>query len=79
MVFGILIKIISTDNQEFGKLLDLFSKITYKGDKINLDYGSVSLKSLLSSKLLFSSFQSYICINIFEIKYSRRFTKLLYI
>jgi hypothetical protein len=30
-----------------GKLLDLFSKITYKGDKINLDSTIVSLRSLI--------------------------------
>jgi carbonic anhydrase len=58
MVFGILIKIVPSDNEEVGKLLDLFSKITYKGEKVNLDYGTVSLKDLLPKDL-----QSYYTYN----------------
>ena len=44
---------VSQDNQEAGKLLDLFSKVSYKGEKVNLDYGTVSLKSLMPSKHFF--------------------------
>ncbi|CAF1179239.1 unnamed protein product [Rotaria sp. Silwood1] len=47
MVFGILIKIIPTDNEEFIKLFDLLSKITYKDEKINLNNGTISLKNLI--------------------------------
>ncbi|CAF0810685.1 unnamed protein product [Rotaria sordida] len=47
MVFGILITIVPSDNQEFNKLLELFSKITYKGEKINLNYGTILLKNLV--------------------------------
>ncbi len=41
-----------------GKLLDLFSQITYKGEKVNLDYGTVSLKDLLPSKSFFRIFSN---------------------
>ncbi|UJR31914.1 hypothetical protein I4U23_019388 [Adineta vaga] len=47
MVFAVLIKIASSDNQKLGRLLDLFPKITHRGEKIDLDFGTVSLKSLL--------------------------------
>jgi hypothetical protein len=43
---------VPSDNEEVGKLLDVFSKISHKGEKINLDYGTVSLKSLLPSNII---------------------------
>jgi hypothetical protein len=43
---------VASDNQEIGKLLDLFSKVNYKGEKINLDYGTISLKNLMPSKII---------------------------
>lgn len=39
------------DNPDFGKLFDLFSKIIHKGEKINLDYGTISLRNLLPGKV----------------------------
>ncbi|CAF2870836.1 unnamed protein product [Rotaria sp. Silwood2] len=47
MVFGILIKVIPTDNEEFAKLLDLLSKVTYRDETINLNHGIISLKNLM--------------------------------
>lgn len=41
---------IPEDNPTMAPLLDLFSKIPHKGDKINLDAGTLSLKSLLPRK-----------------------------
>ncbi len=55
-LFFVLIKrkyfqIAQSDNEDVGKLIDSFTKITYKGEKINLDYGTVSLKNLMPSKI----------------------------
>jgi hypothetical protein len=58
-----------------GKLLDVFSQVTYKGEKVNLDYGTVSLKDLLPSK----SFLEYFLIILKSNFVFRRSTKLLYI
>ncbi|CAF1336581.1 unnamed protein product [Adineta ricciae] len=58
MVFGILLKVVSSDNQEFGKLVDLFSNISYNGEKIDLDYEKVSLSSFLPNDM-----QSYFTYN----------------
>lgn len=45
------LQVTQDDNPELGSLLDLFTKIPHKGDKINVDPGVVSLKSLLPSKV----------------------------
>ncbi|CAF1629380.1 unnamed protein product [Rotaria magnacalcarata] len=47
LVFAVLIKIVSNDNSDCIKLFDLFSKITHRGEKINLDYGIISLRDLM--------------------------------
>jgi hypothetical protein len=65
---------VSQDNQEAGKLLDLFSKISYKGEKVNLDYGTVSLKSLMPSKNYFEIF-----LNFEKKTFLRGYAELLYI
>ncbi|CAF3809278.1 unnamed protein product [Rotaria sp. Silwood1] len=51
LVFAILIKIISSDNPDIGKLFDYLSKISYKGDKINLDYNVISLRNLMPENI----------------------------
>ncbi|CAF1378858.1 unnamed protein product [Adineta steineri] len=51
MVFGILIKIAPSDNQEVDKLLNLFSKIVHKGEKVDLDDETVSLKKLMPKNM----------------------------
>ncbi|CAF1243219.1 unnamed protein product [Rotaria sordida] len=51
LVFAILIKIIPNDNPNIGKLLDHLSMITYKGEKINLDYNIISLRNLMPENM----------------------------
>ena len=43
-------QIINMDNPDFAKLFDLFPKIAHKGEKIKLEYGSISLRNLMPGK-----------------------------
>ncbi|CAF1273650.1 unnamed protein product [Adineta steineri] len=51
MVFAVLINIIPTDNIHMDKLLELFPKITHKGEKINFDYNTISLRNLMPENI----------------------------
>ncbi|CAF0789762.1 unnamed protein product [Didymodactylos carnosus] len=56
MVLGVLVKISFNDNPDMEKLLKLFSKIPYKGDKTNID-STLSMNSLLPKDI--SSYYTY--------------------
>lgn len=56
-------------------LLDLFAKITHKGDKINLDPGTVSLKSLLPRE--YDNDQLFMGLRVFSL--SRGYAELLHL
>ncbi|CAF3771005.1 unnamed protein product [Rotaria socialis] len=47
MVFGILVKVVPSDNQEFAKFIDLLSNVTYKSEKININQATIALKNIL--------------------------------
>ena len=56
-----IFQIIPEDNPTIAPLLDLFSKIPHKGDKITLDSGTLSLKSLLPRKCASNGVESELC------------------